>query len=190
MKTIALALIGTLAVACAPAIKSGPAVQTVAAARTALPQFHTFSFGLTEEPPAGFEASPRSLEVEQRMRALIGSELGHKGYAEVSAKPDFVVRYAAGTVRIDPGPVTEENTDVTPYTLREIDVDIFDASTKTEVWQGTATSKVAINKYVDPSLLQGDVHAALAGFPVRTSSAPEPMATPLARGESNPLAGK
>ncbi len=190
MKTIALALFGTLAVACAPAIKSGPAVQTVTAARAAMPQFHTFSFGLTENPPAGYEASPRSLEVEQRMRALVGSELQQKGYAEVNAKPDFIVRFAAGTVRIDPGPATEENTDVTPYTLREIDVDVFDGSTKTEVWQGTATSKVAINKYVDPSLLQGDVHAALAGFPVRTSSAPEPMASPLARGESNPVAGK
>jgi hypothetical protein len=190
MKTIALALIGSLAVACAPAIKSGPAVQTVTAARAALPQFHTFAFGLTEDPPAGYEASPRSLEVEQRMQALVGSELQQKGYVQVSARPDFIVRFAAGTVRIDPGPVTEENTDVAPYTLRKIDVDVYDASSKTEVWRGSATSQVAINKYVDPSLLQRDVHGALASFPVGTPSASEPMTAPLARGESNPLAGK
>jgi hypothetical protein len=84
--------------------------------------------------------------------------------------------------------VTEENTDVTPYTLRQIDIDIYDASTKTEVWQGAATSKVAINKYVDKSLLQRDVQAALASLPVRSASAREPMANPIAAAESS-LAG-
>jgi len=188
MKTIALALIGTLTVACTPAFKSGPAVQTVAAASAPLAQYRTFSFGLTEDPPAGYQVSPRSLEVEHRMRDLVGSALEHKGYVEVTAKPDFLVRFAAGTVRIDPGPVTEENTDVTPYTLRQIDIDIYDASTKTEVWQGAATSKVAINKYVDKSLLQRDVQAALASLPVRSASAREPMANPIAAAESS-LAG-
>jgi len=192
MKTIALALFATTALACAPAIKAPAAAQTqsIAAASAPLNQYRTFSFGLTEDPPAGYQVSPRALEVEHRMRELVSSALEHKGYVEVAAKPDFLVRFAAGTVRIDPGPVTEENTDVTPYTLRKIDIDIFDASTKTEVWQGVATSQVGVNNHVDKGLLQRDVQDALGTFPVRNASAPEPAASPLAAGESNAAGGR
>jgi Domain of unknown function (DUF4136) len=190
MKTIALALLASTAFACTPAIHAGPAVQSVAASSAPLAQYRTFSLGLTEDPPAGFQVSPRALEVEHRMRDLVGSALEHKGYVEANAKPDFLVRFAAGTVRVDPGPATEENTDATPYTLRKIDIDVYDTSTKTEVWQGTATSEVGVNKYIDKSLLQRDVQGALATFPVRRAPASEPVTNPIAAGESNAAGGQ
>ena len=88
MKTIAL--VAMLAAACYPARSSGPEVESVAAARAPLAEYRTFTFGFTENPPAAYQASARSLEVERRVRELIGAALREKGYVEDDSKPTFV----------------------------------------------------------------------------------------------------
>ena len=182
MKTIAL--FAVLATACYPALSSGPDVQSVASPIAPFGEYHTFSFGFTENPPALFEASARSLEVERRVRDLVGVELREKGYVEDDTKPNFVVRFGAGIQQEEDARVYEEgargSSDVVSF--GQIKVDIFDASTKTEVWRGSAVSRIDLTKGIDNGVLQRAVQGVLASFPTRRSTDVQPVASRIASG--------
>ena len=64
--------------------------------------------------------------------------------------------------------------------LGEIKVRIFDASTKTEVWRGSAVSHIDLTKDIDNSLLQGAVHGILESFPTRSVTSVQLVASPVA----------
>jgi len=180
MKTIAL--VAMLAAACYPARSSGPEVESVAAARAPLAEYRTFTFGFTENPPAAYQASARSLEVERRVRELIGAALREKGYVQDDSKPTFVVRFGAGTQQEERAPDVEDPTVSASdgLSLGEINVRIFDASTKTEVWRGSAVSHIDLTKDIDNSLLQRAVQGILESFPTRSVTSVQPVASPVA----------
>jgi len=182
MKTIAL--FAVLATACYPALGSGPDVQTVASPIAPFGEYQTFSFGFTENPPALFEASARSLEVERRVRDLVGVELREKGYVEDDTKPNFVVRFGAGTQQQEDTRVYDDgargSSDLISF--GQIDVDIFDASTRTKVWRGSAVLRVDLTKGIDNSFLQHTVQGVLASFPTRRATEIQPAAGPIASG--------
>jgi hypothetical protein len=186
MKTIALALVGAMSVACYPASGSEPQIWTAVSASAPLTEYRTFSFGLTEEPPAGYEESARSLEVERRAREVVGTALRQRGYIEENTKPSFVVRLGAGTRRVDTGgyrevdPMRRSEDDEDFVDFQKVNVDIYDASTKTKVWRASVVSLVDLTKAIDSVLLQKDVQGMLAAFPVRTMKEGEPAAASVA----------
>jgi hypothetical protein len=103
MKTIALALIGTLAVACSPATKAaGPEIHSATSPGVGLTQYRTFSFGLALDPNPTYGVSP-PLEAERHMRKFISSVLLQKGYIEDTINPNFIVRFGAKTKKLDSG---------------------------------------------------------------------------------------
>jgi hypothetical protein len=171
MKTIALALVSTLAVACYTASAPGLQVQTAASPSAPFAEYRTFSFGFTENPPTAYHASARSLDVEHRVRELTCAALREKGYVKDDAAPNLVVRLGAGTqqdteadVEVDPTWSSKEDT----VDIGKIEVDIFDASTKTAVWRGSAVAQIDLTKAIDNSQLRRVVQSTLAEFPRRS----------------------
>jgi len=180
MKTIAL--LAVLATACYSTRGSGPEVESAASQNAPLGEYRTFSFGFAENPPASFDASPRSLEVQRRARELIGAALREKGYVEDDTTPSFVVRFGAGIQQqLESAGVQENSTGSSDgISFGKLKVDIFDASTKTEVWRGSALSLIDLNRDIDDRVLERAVHGVLASFPTRTATDAQPVANPVA----------
>src|SRR5579871_6193855 len=107
-------------------------------------QYRSFSFGYTEESPTDEQPSPRTLEVERRVRDLVGSALRRRGYVEENTNPSFVVRFGAGFQRMGTRGFEESNpmrSDDEDYVdLQELKLDVFDAGTKTRIWRGYTIS--------------------------------------------------
>jgi hypothetical protein len=146
IKPIAFALLSVIGTAaCYPASSPGPEIRTAASPSAPFTEYRTFSFESTEGPPTMYQASARSLEVEHRARELVSAALREKVYVMDDAKPSFVVRLEAGTAEY-----ADTNVEVNPTLSSEADkvyegaleVDVFDASTKTAVWRGSATSHI------------------------------------------------
>ncbi|MGA2450500.1 MAG: DUF4136 domain-containing protein [Polyangiaceae bacterium] len=178
MRAIALALLGGLATACYPD-GSGPPIQTAVSAVAQMPPYDTFSLGWTASPPAGYEASPRTLEVDGRLRELVRSALRQKGYVEDDDHPSFLVRPGAGLkpVKQDQEAEADARGARPRDTLRfeGINVIIYDAATKIEVWQGSARALIDLTDEIDNSLLHREVQDALAAFPPRHITAAYPF---------------
>lgn len=182
MKAISLALLGALAIGCSPAVSATVPVHTAVAPGAPLPQYRTFSFGFTEDAPRAYHASARSLEVEHRMRELVASALTQRGYVEDSTKPDFVVRFGAGTRDVEAATAYDGDSPVSDdsFTLGKMKVDIYDTSTKTEVWQGSIVSKIDLTRPIDDVVIQRAVQDVFATFPPRSAATDEPAANPPA----------
>jgi hypothetical protein len=103
---------------------------------------------------------------------------------EDDTKPNFVVRFGAGTQQQEDTRAYEDDargsSDVISF--GQIKVDIFDASTRTEVWRGSAVSRVDLTKAIDDGLLQRAVQGVLASFPTRRATDIQPAASPIASG--------
>jgi hypothetical protein len=48
--------------------------------------YHTFSFGLSDQPKPGYQVTPRSLEVQRRLRPAVLEALQQHGYVEDEKK--------------------------------------------------------------------------------------------------------
>ncbi len=173
MKTIALALIATLATACAPTSRAAaPEIHSASFPDVGLTQYRTFSFGLALDPEPTYEVSPQSLEVARHMRKFISSVLLQKGYVEDNINPNFIVRFGAGTKKLDSGADpswssgVDDNVDV-----HRIDVEVYDAFTRTKVWTGSLTWKHDLREKTYGGLFPRDVQSLLATFPVRSPEA-------------------
>jgi Domain of unknown function (DUF4136) len=168
MKSIGIILLGAMT-ACAAATSPTVRVQTDSSAVASFAAYRTFAFGLAGTPPAPFQVSARSFEVERRMRSLVAAELVRKGYTEQpgSAHPDLVVTFATGYA-------TQEDVYVGQEPLAEtvekgaIVIDAFDASSAAQVWHGVAETEVDREK-INDQLLQTGVQRVLASFPARSS---------------------
>lgn len=186
MKKITLALVGALATVASACYASAPPpqVQTVTSADAQEHHYDTFAFGWTANPPAQYAASARSLEVDHRLRDLVSSALRQKGYVEDNSRPSMLVRIGSGVQQVrgnsteEADPLGASREDV--LTFEGTKIAIYDADTKTEVWQGTASSLIDPTKGIDNSVLQREVQDAIATFPVRSvgpnASAPAPVA--------------
>jgi hypothetical protein len=148
-------------------------VQAVSADNANFAPYRTFGFRLSEAPPAPYEASPRSFEVERRVREMVAAELGRKGYTEAGTNPDFLVRLSSGIAKQEKAQPTttsgaNEN-DPQTVTAGEIVVDAFDRSTSQQVWHGTARAEIDPQRINEPAL-QAAVQQMLARFPARSDA--------------------
>jgi hypothetical protein len=178
MRAITLTLLGTLATACY-AEGNEPAIQTAASAVAQLPPYDTFSLGWTGSPPAGYETSGRTLEVDLRLRELVRFALQHKGYVEDDDNPSFLVRPGAGLKPVEQDATAAAQSRGTrprdTLTFEAINIMIYDASTKSEVWQSSARALIDLTNEIDDRLLHREVQDALAAFPPRHITAAYPF---------------
>ena len=165
MKWISIALVSVLAACGTTNPQPKTAATSIASPRASLASYHTFSFGLSDQPKSGYEVTPRSLEVQRRLRSVVLTALQQRGYTASDATGDMVVKLATGTG----AEVVEGGAErATPTGLANgyIGVNIYDGSTGTEVWQGSAFAEIDPAK-IDDSLLQVGVSHMLQDFPAR-----------------------
>jgi hypothetical protein len=149
-----------------------PAIPTargfaVAAPDTPFGEYRTFSFGLTERPPEGYQRSVRSLGVQRLMRPLIATALEQKGYSTDGAKPDLLVTFSSGTLdEVVPRVVNPYEAVNDLVFTASIAVDVFDAASGLQVWHAVGSAHVDPKK-VNDALLQEGVRELLASFPSR-----------------------
>jgi hypothetical protein len=165
MKPIGLVLLGAMA-GCAATTSPAVVVQTDSSAVASFATYRTFGFRFAGAPPAPFQVSARSFEVERRMRSLVAAELVRKGYTEQpgAAHPDFVVTLASGYAT-EPVYVGQE-----PAKTVEKDalvIDAFDDSSAAQVWHGVGETEID-PKEINDQLLQTGVRSVLASFPARS----------------------
>ncbi|HEX2672137.1 MAG TPA: DUF4136 domain-containing protein [Polyangiaceae bacterium] len=155
--------------ACATAAPPNkPVATSVAAPHASLASYHTFSFGLSDQPKPGYQVTPRSLEVQRRLRPAVLAALQQHGYAEdENNKGDFIVKLAAGTGMIE-NPAAERAVPGGPA-RGFIGIHIYDAQAGTEVWQGSAFAEIDPEK-IDDALLRMGVEHMMADFPTRSES--------------------
>jgi hypothetical protein len=165
VKSIGLLFLGAVA-ACASTPSPNVLVQTQSSPDTSFAGYRTFGFRHAEAPPAPFEVSARSFEVERRVRALVVAQLVSKGYMEQTApaNPDFFVTLSAGYADDPPfgGEAPLFETDEKGAFV----IDVFDASSAAHVWHGTAEAEVD-PRQINDQLLQVGVRRALSSFPAR-----------------------
>jgi hypothetical protein len=167
MKWLALALLGPLG-ACAA---SAPAPNYAVASKVAAPDvssasYHTFAFGLAEKPRAGYEVTPRSLDVQRRLRGLVKAALEERQIAETTDHPDLVVKIAAGSgsgFQLRPATSSAVLAGAPERTQPEpavgfIGIDIYSGATGNQLWQGAAFAEVDPGKIDDALLQRGVAH--------------------------------
>jgi hypothetical protein len=172
MKTIAFAVVGLSLAACQAATNATePEIRTVASPSAPFAQYRSFSFALSEQPTPGYPPSVESFEIERHVRMLIVDTLNQKGYTEDTGKSDFVVRFRSGRMEVMDSATSqggESTRSPTRVEQGELAVDVFDTSTQTHVWQGTA---VAI---IDPKAMDAGLRRAveqlLGRFPARRTA--------------------
>jgi hypothetical protein len=167
MKWMNVALLGVVTSCTTAAPPSKTAVATFASPHASFASYHTFSFGLSDQPKAGYEVTPRSLEVQRRLRPVVLEALQGRGYLEDQTKSDFIVKLTAGTGAI-PNP-SVEHAPPTGLARGFIGIDVYDASTGTEVWQGSAFAEIDPEK-IDDTLLKMGVAHMLSDFPARDTA--------------------
>lgn len=167
MKCLALALFSAVTACATTAPTQKPIATSVSAPDASLANYQTFSFGLSDQPKPGYAVTPRSLEVQRRLRPAVLEALTGRGYVESDAKADLIVKLAAGTGEL-PNPAAER---AVPTGLAQgfIGIHIYDGAAGTEVWQGSAFAEIDPAK-IDDALLKMGVEHMLAGFPVRNSA--------------------
>jgi Domain of unknown function (DUF4136) len=168
MNWISLALVGVLSACTSTTPQTKTAATSVVAPHAALATYHTFSFGLSDAPKVGYEVTPRSLEVQRRLRPVVSTALQQRGYTANDAQGDLVVKLATGT-----GPETMQSAEkgaerAIPTGLARgyIGINIYDAATGVEVWQGSAFAEIDPSK-IDDALLRMGVEHMLQDFPGR-----------------------
>jgi len=168
---ITLALLGPL-VACGAAT-SAPnyaVASHVAAPDVSIEDYHTFAFGLAEQPRAGYDVTPRSLEVQRRVRAVVKTALEERGLAETTAAPELLVKLATGsgsgfglrppTTNVEYDPSAKAGPEPA---LGFIGIDIYASASGNEIWKGSAFAEVDPTK-IDDALLRRGVDHMLEGF--------------------------
>ena len=182
MSLLGLACLG--AVGCYSTAGGAPEVSTTAAAAPNgdIGLHHTFAFGLTESPPQGFVASPRTLEVERRMRGLIATALTQKGYTEDADKGEILVRFGASNAH-EEGEKTGETANA--MDMGRLGIDVYDAATKVELWRAVAVVQID-PKQINDRVVGAAVTSALATFPARVVSANEAATSQAGRASKQP----
>jgi hypothetical protein len=165
----AFALISQLAACGATTPAPSNAVAShVAAPNASFASYHSFAFGLAEPPRAGYEVTPRSLEVQGRLRALVKKALEERDFRETTDKADVVVKLSTGTGSGWRRPTNESSELVPPergqaVALGFLGIDIYAAASGTQLWQGSAFAEID-PMTIDDALLRRGVDHMLEGF--------------------------
>jgi hypothetical protein len=168
MKWMTIALMGTLSSCAAAAPPRQTAATVITSPHAPLGSYSTFSFGLSDPPRAGYEVTPRSLEVQRRLRLVVLAALQERGYTADDAGGDFVVKLAAGTGPDESKGGQLERAVPTGLARGYIGIDIYDRSTGSEVWQGSAFAEID-PATIDDSLLKMGVNHMLKDFPMKNT---------------------
>jgi hypothetical protein len=165
MKWMALAFLGALT-GCsnaAPPPRAATA-SSVASPKASFANYETFAFGPANAPAEGYEITPRALEVQTHLTRIVARALERRGYRELPAGADLLVKIAAGSGEL-PNPSAEHGT-ASPSGF--IAVDIYEAASGNEVWRGTAQAAIDPNQ-IDDALLERGVDRMLANLPARAA---------------------
>jgi hypothetical protein len=167
---LATALLAALTSAC-ESTASELRVSTVLSPDAPFSHYRTFVFGFAGGPPEGSQLSPISLDVENRMPALVRAALAREGYSEDVGKADFVIRLGAGTAEVPDEGLQRCSIDDYDCVGRwmhalSVAIDVYDASTGAHVWHGAGDVTRAHLPF-DDALLNGIVTKALAALPRR-----------------------
>jgi Domain of unknown function (DUF4136) len=130
-------------------------------------RYHTFSFGLSDPPQTGYAVTSRSLDVQRRLGTMVQTALEARGYVQEPGKGDFIVKLASGTW--EPPSNSVERPAELPPARGFIGIDVYDATTGIEVWQGSAFAEIDPQK-IDDTLLQRGVMHMLAQLPARAQN--------------------
>jgi hypothetical protein len=165
MHTKVVVLLAAMAISCG-GVTPAARIETATAPAASPNHYRTFSLGLTEHPPLGYELTARSLDAQARLRELIIDALKAKGYDLQSdgSQADLTIRYATGNREVLKYAERHEN----PDTAFEgaIVVDAYDSATGLEIWHGMAAAPVN-RDHIDNDVLQRGVREVLASFPAR-----------------------
>jgi hypothetical protein len=143
----------------------------VAALDVPFASYHTFSFGLAEPPRAGYEVTPRSLEVQSRLRVLVKAALEERGLTETLGNADLVVKLATGSgsgyqLRASPqgsGLVPPERAPGPVPAVGFIGIDVYARASGNQIWKGSGFAEID-PMMIDDALLRRGVDHMLAGF--------------------------
>lgn len=170
MKAMGLVFAATLVACQATTSSSGSSqIQAVSAESVAFASYRTFGFRLAEAPPAPYQVSARSFDVERRVHDLVAAELVRKGYTQADTNPDFLLRLSAGTSKQTVAGFPADENKPQAIAMGGIVVDAFDRSTSQQVWHGTAQAEIDPTRINEPAL-QAAVQQLLAHFPTRSDT--------------------
>jgi hypothetical protein len=154
--------------ACGLSTSEAPRVRTVASPSASFARYRTFAIGLTEMRTAGYEISPRSLEVQRRLRPLVLAAFEGRGYlaSEDAAQADLIVRYASDARIAEALGPEQRPESARVVTEGAIFIDVFERSTGIELWQGSVMADVS-PEHIDDALLARGVEELVSRFPTR-----------------------
>lgn len=168
MKWITLALLGA-AIGCGA---TSPEPRAASASGTGAPQekfadYRTFSFAPANPPAGGYEVTPRSLEVQQRLAPLVKASLEKRGYAQAASGADLLIKISAGTGEL-PGDKTQRGNPDEPTPSGFIGIDAYDGRSGATVWHGSGQAELKPEQPIDDALLKSGVERILMDFPARS----------------------
>ena len=168
MKWITLALLGA-AIGCGSA---SPEPRTASASGAGAPRakfadYRTFSFAPANPPAAGYEQTPRSLEVQQRLGPLVKASLEKRGYAQAASSADLLIKISAGSGELE-GDKTQRGNPNEPTPSGFIGIDAYDGQSGATVWHGSGQAELKSDQSIDDALLASGVERILLDFPARS----------------------
>src|SRR5882672_5847025 len=75
MKSTAIAVVAALCSCAPPPPPARSVASSVASPNASFASYHSFSFGPANNPPPSYQVTPRSLEVQRRLHAVVLSTL-------------------------------------------------------------------------------------------------------------------
>jgi Domain of unknown function (DUF4136) len=171
MKWITLALVGAL-VGCgsnSPEPRSASASGS-GASQSKFTEYKTFAFAPANPPAGGYEVTPRSLEVQERLAPLVKAQLEKRGYAQAANGADLLIKISAGSGEL-PGDKTQRGNPDEPTPSGFIGIDAYDGRSGATVWHGSGQAELKAEQPIDDALLASGVERILMDFPARAELA-------------------
>lgn len=138
----------------------------VGASRAEFKEYRTFSFAPASPPAGGYEVTPRSLDVRQRLTPLVREALEKRGYSEATGDADLIIKISAGGGEV-PGDKTQRGNPEEPMPSGFIGIDAYDGRSGATVWHGSGQAEIDPRQPIDDALLARGVQRILAEFPAR-----------------------
>lgn len=128
--------------------------------------YQTFAFAPANAPADGYEITPRSLDVQRRLAALVRTSLEKRGYSEAAQDADLLVKVSTGAGEVE-GAKTQRGNPDEPTASGFIGIDAYDSRTGVTVWHGSGQAELKQEQPIEDALLASGVERILADFPVR-----------------------
>jgi hypothetical protein len=152
-----------------------PTVETTSASVASFQQYRTFSFQLPHAAPGGFDVSPRTIDVQNRLTAVVGKALTDKGYVSVPDHGDLIIVVAAGEATKEEtrqltrraAAVAGDRDETIEVPEGSLVIEAFDPTKHERVWRSAATGEVR-SEGIDETRLNSVVGTMLASFPAAT----------------------